>query len=489
MAAAQDPMSLLTSNQAATGSGQIEILFDVSKKELGNPHSVYKKLVRKLRSDYKCGLNKDLITLERLKTCGLVIFAGPREMFSTEEFEAIKKYIGPDHKGSVLFLLAEGGEQRLQTNVNYLLEEFGIMCNSDSVIRTTFRKYHHPKEAFVCNGVLSKDLLRIAKGAAKELMDTIQADGGGGGAGAKGAVSRSAVDDAPQHGAKSPLEFVYPFGATMNVQKPAVPVLSTGPISYPLNRPVCAVHENANGGRLCVLGSWNIFSDDYLDKENNAKVCELLIKWLTRMNDCDLSYKYGEEPDISEYHFLPHTQLLAESLKSCLQEGNVIPRDFTEMFDDRLFKFDTSLIPEAIRLYQTLGVKHEALTLIPPEFETPLPQLRPAVFPPVLKEPPGPPLDLYDLDEEFASEKTRLAQLTNKCTDEDLDYYVMQAGEILQVSEKLPDRSAKHVLEHVFSQILNFKKLNQGHMMQDPDNSGMLMGPPPGSGGGPGGFP
>ena len=39
-----------------------------------------------------------------------------------------------------------------------------------------------------------------------------------------------------------------------------------------------------------------------------------------------------------------------------------------------------------LRLYQTLGVKHEALTLITPEFETPLPQLRAAVYAPVLKE-------------------------------------------------------------------------------------------------------
>merc|ERR1719188_1621208 len=101
------------------------------------------------------------------------------------------------------------------------------------------------------------------------------------------------------------------------------------------------------------------------------------------------------------------------------------------MFDTRLFKFDTSLIPESIRLYQNLGVKHEPLTLIPPEFETPLPTLRAAVFPPVLKEPPPPALDLFDLDEQFASDKARLAQLTNKCADEDLDYYIQEAGGVL----------------------------------------------------------
>jgi len=49
------------------------------------------------------------------------------------------------------------------------------------------------------------------------------------------------------------------------------------------------------------------------------------------------------------------------------------------------------------------------------KFETPLPPLQPAVFAPVLKDLPPPALDLFDLDENFASEKVRLAQLTNKC--------------------------------------------------------------------------
>ena len=84
------------------------------------------------------------------------------------------------------------------------------------------------------------------------------------------------------------------------------------------------------------------------------------------------------------------------------------------------------MVPEARRLYEELGVKHEPLTLIPPQFETPLPALRPAVFPPVLRELPPVKLDLFDLDEQFASEKTRLAQLTNKCTDKDLEYRLLQ---------------------------------------------------------------
>lgn len=48
------------------------------------------------------------------------------------------------------------------------------------------------------------------------------------------------------------------------------------------------------------------------------------------------------------------------------------------------------------------------LTLIVPQFETPLLGLQPAVFPPIVKELPPPPLELFDLDDEFASEKYRL---------------------------------------------------------------------------------
>ncbi len=91
------------------------------------------------------------------------------------------------------------------------------------------------------------------------------------------------------------LSFVYPHGATLNVARPAVPVLSTGSVSFPLNRPVCALYKNpgrqrrlstfkksiellskmfllASGGKLAVLGSGAMFSDPYLEKEDNAKI-------------------------------------------------------------------------------------------------------------------------------------------------------------------------------------------------------------------------
>ena len=43
----------------------------------------------------------------------------------------------------------------------------------------------------------------------------------------------------------------------------------------------------------------------------------------------------------------------------------------------------------------------------------------------------------FDLDEHFASERLRLAQLTNKCSEDDLEYYVKESGEILGVTSQL----------------------------------------------------
>lgn len=143
---------------------------------------------------------------------------------------------------------------------------------------------------------------------------------------------------------------------------------------------------------------------------------------------------------LSEPVFLPDTQVLSEKLRPCLQESEPLPRDFTKVFDTGLFGFSMHLVPEVLSAFEQLGVKHEPLSLIPPQFETPQPPLQPAVFPPTMKELPPPALDLFDLDEHFASEKSRLAQLANKCLtgDEDeLEYFLREAGIICGITPKL----------------------------------------------------
>merc|ERR1711916_227874 len=88
----------------------------------------------------------------------------------------------------------------------------------------------------------------------------------------------------------------------------------------------------------------------------------------------DLATATADDADFNEkYEYLPDTEALAERLRSCLQESEEVNRDFTKLFDDKLFSFNTDLIKPAIDLYKDLRIKHEPLSLIPPQFETPLP--------------------------------------------------------------------------------------------------------------------
>ena len=69
------------------------------------------------------------------------------------------------------------------------------------------------------------------------------------------------------------LVFVYPFGATLNVQEPAFPIISSGPLSYPTGRPIGAIYQHQqSGGNLIVLGSYKMFTDDYIEKEQNYRL-------------------------------------------------------------------------------------------------------------------------------------------------------------------------------------------------------------------------
>ena len=71
---------------------------------------------------------------------------------------------------------------------------------------------------------------------------------------------------------------------------------------------------------------------------------------------------------------------------------------------------------------------------------------------------------MFDLDEHFASERQRLAILTNKCDDTDLEYYISESAEIMGLTKKLSlhndGNDAKVVIEYIFKQIVQFKKLN-----------------------------
>ncbi|CAD8187499.1 unnamed protein product [Paramecium pentaurelia] len=426
---------------------ELQIIFNVGKNEQGNPSQNYKKILKKYKGQYKFGLNKDDLVYEKLKSANLIIFGGSRAPFTEKEIKCLEEYL--NNGGNLLILFSEGGENKSTSNLNAFIEKYGIYVNNDCVVRTCFFKYFHPKEAYIQQGVINQEIVRVINGDQKETRKNKASTPY-----LQGVIELEESETNNSGG----LDFVYPSGATLVVKEKAFPVLSTGPMSYPCERPIMAI--NADKGKLVVIGSTDIFNDEYFEKDDNQKIFDFLLKfYFSKDVEFDKKAPFNE----SENKNAPDIAELSEKLKSCLQESEELPKDVTTLFDSTLFKFDLEMIPDAVKLYGTLAVKHEPLTLIVPQFETPLLGLQPALFPPIPRELPPPPLELFDLDEEFASEKVRLAQLTNKCSNDDLEYYVKEAGDIIGITDKLKNRQKAHsVIHYVLENLINFKKLNQG---------------------------
>lgn len=421
----------------------LNVLFNQSKDEMFSLTNGYKKFQRELKN-FKISTNREDITLEKLAANRVFVTVAPQKKFSSPEIEALKKYLNT-HNGSLLILLSEGGEPKLNTNINFLLEEYGISVNNDAVVRTTYFKYFYPKEALVSDGVLNRALSE----ACGKMIDNSSFDS----------------QNNQRSLAAQSLQFVYPFGATLHVQKPAVPVLSSGTVCFPINQSLCAFYGSSKRqtGRICVLGSAHIFHDTYIDKEENRKLVEVIFKFLTE-DSFTLNAIDAEDPELGEYNLIPNINTISDRVKTCLQDSEEIPRDIAKLFDTDLFVLDMQHLPKVIRGYEELRIKHEPLPLITPQFETPLPALKPAVYPPRFYEPEPPSLELFDLDEHFSSEGARLAQITNKCTDDDLEFFIRECGEILGVTRHLPqtERDAKSILAYIASRIIEYKCLNDG---------------------------
>jgi len=106
----------------------------------------------------------------------------------------------------------------------------------------------------------------------------------------------------------------------LNVRKPSFPILSSGPISYPANRPIGAFYMSPKRGKLFVLGSMMFFEDEFFEKEDNQKIQEAVFKWLLGDGGGDAEFEKNvqKETELSEYVHVPDITALADRLRSCL---------------------------------------------------------------------------------------------------------------------------------------------------------------------------
>ena len=200
-----------------------------------------------------------------------------------------------------------------------------------------------------------------------------------------------------------------------------------------------------------VVGSASLFSDAFLKKEDNGRLCNTIFQFLSKSNDrITFSPDRGGGIPFDDDNPRPDIAALANRIKPSLGMLDPLPQDLTELYcDDNLFGFDTDTVVND--LYQALDVPRGALQLIQPEFESVMPPLQLAVFPPQIELPP-PTLELFNLDEECADRHTKLGQIANECLNEgtSAEEFVQRAGTILGVGD-VPTRSGKYVLSRLFA--------------------------------------
>ncbi|XP_055710656.1 intraflagellar transport protein 52 homolog [Phlebotomus papatasi] len=419
------------------------VIFDQSKNELFKLHDNYKTVHRKIKNDFRIEINKSDITENSLKDARLFIASGPQENFTEDEFKVLKNFVQTG--GQVMILLGEGGETDFNTNVNFFLEEYGMSINADVALRASYYKFFHPKEAIVCEGIGTQSLLKVIREQSSADWDQI--------------------DEIIKP------EFVYPFGATLNVINPSVALLTTGPVVYPFNRPICGIFCHQSGGKILAIGSGHMFNDRYICEEANMIIWDYIFRLMTE--EIPLSQLQLNDIEIFDNTLTPNTIYLADQPKICLVEAIdcEIPADFKKMFDMHLHSINNNSLREVISTYEKLDVQYESLKIIKPQFEIPLPQLQLAVFPPVFTDLPPPALELFDLDEAFSTEKAQLTQLTNKCLlaaedrkdvdENELKYFIEECGRILNVAPPEEQLSAREILNRIGVRITQYKKLDR----------------------------
>jgi len=305
----------------------------------------------------------------------------------------IDQYV--EQGGNVLFLSQDGGDKTSRSNLNTVLSKYSIGLANNSVIRTTYFKYFHPKEALITNGVLHEDFLRVANKEERDQPASIF-----------NANSLSDEKETFENQTYQGFKFVYPFGTSLTTKQPAIPILNTGSVCFPVNSYVFAYIPKGSGN-VFVLGSWQLFSDNYFDAEENQKIFDFILT-LTK-KDKTIKPFQPEKDLISEIPnsktCVPNIEALSEKLKSCIQESPDISHNFLSQFKHKLFEANFNHLPESLELYKKMNIPYGPLKLISPIFETPMLGLTPSVFPPILVELEPPKLELFDLDDEFANQE------------------------------------------------------------------------------------
>ncbi|KAK7073601.1 Intraflagellar transport protein 52, partial [Halocaridina rubra] len=121
-------MAPIAKTEVAVKERSNSIVFNESKGELFKLNDGFKSLHKKLKTQWKVISHRDDLTKETVSQAGVMVLACPRQKFTEGQFSILRRYV--DEGGSLFVLAEEGGEKKANTNINFLLEEYGISVNN-----------------------------------------------------------------------------------------------------------------------------------------------------------------------------------------------------------------------------------------------------------------------------------------------------------------------------------------------------------------------
>lgn len=83
-------------------------------------------------SPHNCYRNRDELSYHILEDVRILVIAGPQNAFTDDELSCLKNMV--DRGDSVLVAMSDGGEEHTNTNINFFLEEFGVVVNNGKVL-------------------------------------------------------------------------------------------------------------------------------------------------------------------------------------------------------------------------------------------------------------------------------------------------------------------------------------------------------------------
>ncbi|CAK9304810.1 unnamed protein product [Gordionus sp. m RMFG-2023] len=290
------------------------------------------------------------------------------------EIESIKKFI---NTGGTFICFINGQNNYKENNLTKLINYFGINLknsedNYENVISLVANKNLHPREAVIH---YNKNIDRCFNESNPD-------------------IENSEPDEIH-------FSFIYPYGVTLTIDDSrAYAILGTGKFCFPTDSCICALHiDKESGGKFCVIGSWHVFSDEYIKEFQNeilkTKLFEFLIS--TKMPNHNLNHSF------TRIETIPDISALSDQVKSCFSfnEFNVIPNHDLDLIirDEPFWHFNPcSFISKKI-IKESDNEANQKITLIKPPYEQIFPKfqliLHPIIFPQPIEMPE---LEIFDLD-------------------------------------------------------------------------------------------